>query len=178
MTGSQMKPSTQLSRLVAAIQNRGALMDDVTDAGERQHSDLPYPRLFAELLARHTFVAFDIGRVRVYGNAYGEEDSLEGLLADTILTKALRGAGFLPFGRPATGSYDRVCFDMRGRDRAFDAPVVLMDHEAILTFNRIPRPEHLADGILELLDSGGVKAEPNAPRAEISSGRWNRGDTP
>lgn len=134
-------------------------MDDATDAPERLHPDLPYPRLFAELIERHTFVAFDVGRVRVYSNAYGEEDSLEELLADTILTEALMRAGFLPFARPATGSYDRVCFDVRGRHGAFDAPIVLLDHEAILSFDRIPKPEHLADGLLELLENGAVRSE-------------------
>lgn len=157
-----MKASTQFSRLLAGVQHRGALMDDVGHAANRVLPGLPYPRLFAELVEGHTFVAFDVGRVRVYGNARGEEDSLEDLLADRILTDTLCGAGFLPFGRPATGHYDRVCFDMRGREHAVDAPVVLMDHEAILSFNRIPRPEHLADGIMELLDTDGVKAEPGA----------------
>ena len=145
-------------------------MDGATSASDRVLPDLPYPRLFAELVERHAFVAFDVGRVRVCGNVRGEENSLEELLADKAMTQALCGAGFLPFGRPASGAYDRVCFDMRGREHAADAPDVLMDHEAILSFNRIPKPKRLADGLMALLGAEGVMAEPVSGRAGRSPG--------
>ena len=126
-------------------------MDEVSSPAERLASMLPYPRLFSKLLACHSFAAFDAGPVRVFSNIKVAEENLDGLLADASLTHALVGAGFFPFGGPATGNHDRVCFDMRGRKNPQDAPVVRMNHEAILTHNRIPQPEELAPGIMCLL---------------------------
>jgi hypothetical protein len=136
-------------------------MDEFDGAAARRTGpNLPYPGLFAELLETHRFVAFDVGPVRISGNVQGEDDSLEDLLSDTILTSALTAAGFLPFGRPVTGSYDRVCFDVRGKARAYDAPVVLMPHEAVLTRGRIPKPEHWADSLFSLLVTAAGEIEP------------------
>jgi hypothetical protein len=154
-----MKPQTQLARLVAEVARRGALMDEVSSPAERLASRLPYPRLFSGLLAHHSFVGFDVGAVRIASNIKGEEENLEDLLADEALTHALVDAGFLPFGRLATGNYDRVCFDMRGGKNPLDAPIVRMNHEAILSHNRIPRPEQLASGIMHLLVEPGSCTE-------------------
>jgi len=156
-----MKPATQLQALLDAINRRGALMDDFDGVAARStRPDLPYPGLFAELLETHLFVAFDIGAVRICGNVKGEDDSLDELLSDTILTSALTAAGFLPFGRPINGSYDRVCFDARTKTKAYDAPVVLMRHEAVLTRGRIPKPEHWADGLFSFLSTAEGEIEP------------------
>lgn len=158
-----MSVPAQLERLLAEMRQRGALMDDLAGAVVRLSTVPPYPRLFRELVVRHTFVSFDVGGVRVYSNVKGDEDSLEDLLADKILTRGLVAAGFLPFGRPATGSYDRICFDVRGTEDPDDAPVVLMDHEAILSHNRIPKPKRLGDGLMDLFDAERQKAEQGAP---------------
>ena len=116
-------------------------------------------------------MAFDVAGVRIHGNLPLEEDSLRELLADEALTTALMLAGFSPFGRLSRGAYDRVCFDMRGRTRPFDAPVVLMEHEAILSRGVVPSPRLVAGGLLELLDSATREAEPDAPgNAGITSG--------
>jgi hypothetical protein len=149
--------------LAGEIAQRGALLDDVAGAGERFVPVLPYPRWFAELLDRHLFAAFEVGGVRVYGNVNGQEAGLEELLADRILTRALAEAGFAPFGRPTTGSYDRVCFDLRGLKVPLDAPVVLMDHEAILSGNRIPKPKPLAGGFVALFGVPGCQTPKPPP---------------
>jgi hypothetical protein len=158
-----MKPPTQLARLLAEIDRLGALMDGVASAAERCPFDLEYPRLFSDLMREHAFVAFVVGGVRVHSNLRGEADNLEELLRDKALTRELYGAGFAPFGRPSTGNYDRICFDMRGRRHPFDAPVVVMDHESILSHNQIPKPRKLADSLVELFALEAQKAEPSAP---------------
>jgi len=151
-------------------------MDEVVRDKERLSVSLPYPRLFAELLAGHSFVAFEVAGVRIHSNLRGEEDNLEDLLADKLLTVTLVEAGFLPFGRPDTGDYDRVCFDMRDRKQSLDAPVVQMDHEAILSFNQIPRPRQLADGIVQLFEKerAGLSAGANPRPADRPSTRKHK----
>lgn len=137
-------------------------MDDVASAAERLPALPQYPRLFREFVERHSFVAFDVGGVRVFSNLAGEEDSLGDLLADKVLTRELTEAGFPPFGRPTTSSYDRVCFDVRVSPDVEDSPVVLMDHEAIFSKNRIPRPRRLAASLVQLFEVEGQGAEPGA----------------
>lgn len=158
-----MTTLASMDRLVGVARLRGALVDEVAGAADTVTTPLQYPRVFREFLVRHSFVAFDLGGVRVYSNVQGEEDGLADLLADKILTRELVNAGFLPFGRPATGSYDRVCFDVRTAQDPDDAPIVLMDHEAILSNNRIPKPKWISDGLMELVDLESRKAEPDAP---------------
>jgi hypothetical protein len=158
-----MTTLARIERLVDVARLRGALMGEVAGAADTFTTPLHYPKLFREFLDRHTFFAFNLGGVRVYSNVRGEEDGLENLLADKILTRELVNAGFLPFGRPATGSYDRICFVIRGAQDPDDAPVVLMDHEAILSNKRIPKPEWIADGLMELVDCESRTPEPDAP---------------
>jgi len=145
-----MNRHTQLELLIAEIQKRGALVDEIAGVAERIAVGLVYPRLFLDLVEHHSFVAFDIGGVRMHSNLQGEEENLEELWGDKILTQTLCEAGFSPFGRPSTGNYDRVCFDMRRGGRPVDTPVVVMDHEAILSHNRIPKPRTLAGGLMQL----------------------------
>lgn len=78
-------------------------MNQAAGAGERFVPVRRYLGWVAELSNWHLFVAFEADGVRVYGNVRGEEASLEELLADRILTRALVEAGFAPFGRPTTG---------------------------------------------------------------------------
>lgn len=151
-----MKLETQLERLIACIQRQGAVVDEIANPADRLSVSLPYPRLFGELLAQHSFTPFELGGIRVFSNIKDEEDNLECLLADAVLTRTLVKAGFLPFGRPVTGSYDRVCFDVRGVKQPLDAPVVLMEHEAVLSHNHIPQPKMLAGGITELVAKYGA----------------------
>jgi hypothetical protein len=146
------KPPSHIDKIVAEIAKQGALMDDATDAADRVSVSLPYPRIFRDLLESHSFAAFVLGDIHICGNIRGEDDSLDELLADKALTDALVNAGFLPFARPETGTYDRICFDMRGKTRPKDAPIVLMDHEAVLSHGRIPRPRQLAGSLIKLLE--------------------------
>jgi hypothetical protein len=146
------KPPSHIDRIVAEIASQGALMDDAADVTARVSVSLPYPRIFRDLLESHSFAAFVLGDIHICGNIRGEDDSLDELLADKALTDALVNAGLLPFARPATGSYDRVCFDMRDKNQPADAPVVLMDHESILSHGRLPRPRQLAGSLIKLLE--------------------------
>ncbi len=127
-------------------------MDYAASTHEKLALPPGYPAAFSRLWADHLFTAFDAGGVRVFGNTRsGDDESFADLLSDGTLTAALLAARFLPFGRPVGGSYDRICFDVRGRINAEDAPVVRMDHESILSFSRIPKPIAVADGLAQLL---------------------------
>lgn len=147
-----MSVPVQFERLLAELRQRGALIDDLASDVFSFSTMPPYPKLFRELVVCHAFISFVVRGVRVYSNVKGEEYSLEDLLADKILTQSLVSNGFMPFGRPATGSYDRICFDVRATEELDDAPVVIMEHEAILTHNTIPKPKRLGAGLMDLFN--------------------------
>jgi hypothetical protein len=149
-TASVADRDASLGHLLATVASLGALMDDSIAPEERLVLELPYPWLFRQLVDVHSFVAFDLGDVRVFSNLRGEEDNLEDLLHDRFLIPPLVDAGFLPFARPEGGSYDPICFDVRQCSKGVDAPIVLMDHESILTHKRVPSPEFIASGMLDL----------------------------
>ena len=154
-----MRDRSKLDVMVAGIGRKRALLDDVVGVADRLTVGVAYPRLFSDLLRLHAFAAFDVGGVRVHGNVRGGQDSLEALLQDAFLTRTLCDAGFAPFGRPDTGSYDRVCFDMRKAVPSGDAPVVRMDHEAILSFGRLLEPAVPAGGIVHLFEMDALGGE-------------------
>ena len=49
-------------------------------------------------------------------------------------------ANFSQFARPEDGSYDPICFDARRRVNNREYPIVRLDHEEILSNNRIGPP--------------------------------------
>src|ERR1700722_7414701 len=74
------------------------------------------------------------------------------ILADANLSPFLLNQGFLPFARPASGSYDPVCFDCRNSRRKAEPAVVRVDHEEILCNDRLRVVEQLAAGFDVLLE--------------------------
>ncbi len=78
-------------------------------------------------------------------------------------TSSLR-KGHLIFGRMSGGRYDPCAFDALRR-KGSDAPVVRVDHEEILSFERLGQPTPLARSFKELLDSGlGVESRGRTTR--------------
>jgi hypothetical protein len=151
---SRARPTTAVASIVERLRAQGALTDGVAGIDEKAVLPAVYPKVFSRLWDEHLFSAFAVGDVRVAGNIRGEDESLEALLSDPVLTDRLIAAGFLPFGRPSDGGYDRICFDARKKARRGDAPVVRMAHESILSFDRLPRPVLLAEGFIALCAVG------------------------
>src|SRR5207245_8612241 len=94
--------------------------------------DRRFPPSFSYLLSHYSFPAFDLKLMTLFANT-GEATHLElatRLFADRTMSPTLLAAGFIQIGQPADGSYDPVCFDC-SQGRA-EAPIVRLDHEAIL----------------------------------------------
>ena len=142
-----------IDMLVDEARRQDALMDGIVEESERILIKFKYPQIFRAFIEKHLFTAFEIGPVTIFSNIRHEEHNIEDLLSDDYLVPPLVDAGLLPFGRPSTGSYDPVCFDVRGRDNSSDAPIVQIDHESILSWNKVPKPVVLAPGLSELQES-------------------------
>jgi hypothetical protein len=124
-------------------------------AFESFYSQIPfrYPRLFEELCRSYSWSEVVLGDVELAENPVASD--LSGWAAsvayDPILWAFLVPRGYLIFGRMSGGRYDPCAFDMNRR-RASDAPVVRVDHEEVLSFERIGHPVQLASSFKAFLD--------------------------
>lgn len=102
---------------------------------------LPYrlPPSFRSLVSRYRFAPFQVCGIEYFGNRGLEagDELVIASLHDPILASVSQGNGFVQVGRPWTGEYDPVCFDMRRRAKGGEAPLVCLDHEEILIHERI-----------------------------------------
>ena len=105
------------------------------------------PASFRSLVTRYAFTPFDAGGLSFFANM-GTDDLDEmsvAIFQDRIITEATLNAGYIQFARPATGSYDPVCFDATRAVSNREFPIVRLDHEEILCRDRIYVSERVAD---------------------------------
>jgi len=116
---------------------------------------LDLPPSVRALYLRYRFLPFDLGGLSLMANT-GEPARVEltsYVHSDPVLCPYLLGRGLVPFARPATGAYDPVCFDARRRAAGREYPLVLVDHEAVLTRARLKIVREWAPSFEALLQS-------------------------
>jgi hypothetical protein len=112
-----------------------------------------YPPTFMSLVTRYTFDEFNAKNISFFAN-HGSADSVELINAipkDKSIFKTTTANGFLQFARPATGSYDPICFDTQKRRNDKECPIVRLNHEEILQFDRIKIIEPLYPSLHEMM---------------------------
>jgi hypothetical protein len=128
---------------------------------EKLISSLPakYPPSFMSLIRRYVFDQFTAEKITFYSN-HGDktaDDLTAEIFKDQIIFKTTTANGFLHFARPADGSYDPLCFDIRNRKNNKEYPVVRLDHESILQFQRIRIIETLYPSLAEFMEKYGER---------------------
>lgn len=119
------------------------------------------PQSFASLLSRYSFPAFDVLGVSLFGwesetNPYIEEASgAKGSLSELLIP-----AGYLQIGRPDTGDFDAICFDLRGKAKNREYGIVQVDHEEILCNRKIRVSAELWGSFVNLVESALSSADP------------------
>jgi hypothetical protein len=112
-----------------------------------------YPLLFEALCLSHSWEHAVVGEVEFAANPPGVD--LEGLATsvryDRYLWDYLATHGHLILGRMSGGRYDPCAFNM-ARRKGRDAPLVRVDHEEILSFQRLGNPTLLAASFGALLE--------------------------
>jgi hypothetical protein len=119
------------------------------------------PQSFASFLSRYSFPAFNVGGISLFGwdsdsNAYTEEASA----AKGSLSELLLPAGYVQIGRPDTGIFDAVCFDLNEQNQNREYRIVQVDHEDILCNWRVRVSGELWPSFIKLVDSVLSSAEP------------------
>jgi hypothetical protein len=105
------------------------------------------PASFSSLIKRYSFTPFESGGLYFYANM-GTDDADEmsvAIFRDRLIAEATLKAGYIQFARPDTGSYDPICFDTRSAVSNREFPIVRLDHEQILCYDRIYVSERVAD---------------------------------
>lgn len=116
---------------------------------------LPFrlPPSYRSLFVRYRFPAFVADAANLFGNLDGQshDDLVVASMRDSILSSRTLANGFIQIGRPASGHYDPICFDLRHRLKSGEAGIVRLDHEDILVNGSIYVVEKIAASFLELL---------------------------
>lgn len=119
---------------------------------------LPFrlPPTYRSLLLRYRFPCFEVGSVSLFGNVDGlsRDELVVASIRDRWLTPVMHADGFIQIGRPDTGDYDPICFDMRRRTKSGEGRIVQLDHEEILCNERTRIVQNVADSFLDLLARG------------------------
>ena len=131
-----------INSFVARLQRAGELVQK-EDNGSRLiqfEATLPnrMPLSYESFLSRYSFVPFDAGGISFFGwySTSGEDpDMIPKTNRD--MSKELGSGGYVQIGRPDTGHYDPVCFDLNQPRQNREWRIVLADHEQILQWSRI-----------------------------------------
>lgn len=96
------------------------------------------PPSFESLLSRYSFASFDVSGISFWGWGPTSEDLFDVALPQRgSLSELLLPAGYFQIGRPDTGSFDAICFDLNTRKQNREYRIVLADHEEILSNSRV-----------------------------------------
>ncbi len=114
-----------------------------------------FPRSFRSLISRYEYPPFDFGPIYLFGNTAEcvEHELREELWKDKFLSETLLRHGFIQFGRPATRSYDPICFEAGEKTGSQEWEIVRLDHEEILCNSRIRITERVARSFFHFVSS-------------------------
>ena len=134
-----------------------------TDASclEPLYAVLParFPPLYESMVLHYRWADVDLRLFTLLANPMGADlgPLLRRISADQHLWDHLIHAGYIPFGQGTGGDYDPVCFELKSRKQNADFRIVKIDHEGILSFDRLrvvaeiaPSFRHLVLGTIEL----------------------------
>jgi hypothetical protein len=151
-----MKLAGLIDAFAEALGHRGVRVDPNSEtpwlAGFMAQMPERLPRSYEYLLTHYRFAVFRLSEVDFYSNLGddGPSDLVAAAMADRALWSACVSSSLVPVGRPADGSYDPICFDLRRPGR--DAPLVRLDHEDVLSRERITIAREVSPSFLQLVE--------------------------
>jgi hypothetical protein len=111
------------------------------------------PPSFETFLLRYSFSPFDALGISFFGWGPASKEFFEVASPHKDpLSELLGPAGYFQIGRPDTGSFDAICFDMNSKKQNREHRIVLADHEEILCNSRIKIRAELWPSFRKLLE--------------------------
>lgn len=97
--------------------------------------------------------SFEISGIRFFANTgqNAEDEMAQAIFQDSSIFSTLTGNGYMQFARPTDGSYDPICFATIKPVKNREYPIVRIDHEQILCYNRIGKVQLLFQSFLQFV---------------------------
>jgi hypothetical protein len=119
------------------------------------------PQSFESFLSRYSFPTFDVLGIALF--AWDSDSSpyiLEASAPKNSLSELLIPAGYVQIGRPATGDFDAICFDLNHHAQNREYGVVQVDHEDILSNLKLRVTGELWPSFVKLVESALSRDDP------------------
>ena len=157
-----MEPLTDLDRVVQRMRQLGIDVEALTEAPWVSELERRFkrqlPPLYRSLVLGFGFLACEVGDVELFGNL-GVTDAQDITVApfcDPYMSPWLIDHSYIQFGRPATGSYDPVCFDYSVEINGSEPTIVSLDHEDILLERKKVQKRAVAQSFAALVELPGA----------------------
>lgn len=119
------------------------------------------PQSFAGFLSRYSFPAFDVMGVTLFAwEPNSNQFAREASAAKGSLSRLMLPAGYVQMGRPDTGDFDAICFDLNEKKQNREFRIVRIDHEEILCNGKIHLVGELWPSFITLAGSALAAKDP------------------
>ncbi len=119
------------------------------------------PESFASFLSRYSFPPFDVLGVSIFGwDSELNEFMQEAAGPKNSLSELLIPAGYVQIGRPDTGNFDAICFDLNRHSQNREYRIVQVDHEDILCNWKVRVSGERSPSFLHFMQSALSSANP------------------
>jgi hypothetical protein len=119
------------------------------------------PQSFESLLSRYSFPAFDVLGITLFDwDAEANKYITEASAPKNSLSELLIPAGYVQIGRPDTGDFDAICFDLNRQTQNREYRIVRVDHEDILCNWKVRVTGQLWPSFVQLVESALGSGDP------------------
>src|SRR5262252_2216025 len=120
------------------------------------------PESFESFLSRYSFPTFDVLGIPLFewesdSNKYITEASAPKNSSSELLIQS----GYVQIGRPDTGDFDAICFDLNRQAQNRECGVVQVDHEGILCNWKVRLTGELWPSFVKLVESALSSGDPH-----------------
>ncbi len=157
MTGTASPTDRLIDLFASSLSKAGVTIrhEDNSLHFKRVEAALPkrLPPSFSSLLSRYSFSSFEAG-----GISFFEWEPPDHALSTVVpptkgsLSEFLLPSGYLQIGRPDTGNFDAVCFELNRQKQNREYRIVQVNHEEILCNSRVKLPKELWHSFQHLVE--------------------------
>jgi hypothetical protein len=147
-----------IDSFAAMLKSRGVPIraEDNTSRLRAFEEKLPkrMPQSFESFLSRYSFPPFDVFGITLFDwDSDANKYSVEASAPKNSLSELLIPAGYVQIGRPNTGDFDAICFDLNHQAQNREYRVVQVDHEDILCNWKVRVTGELWPSFVKLVES-------------------------
>jgi len=161
-----MSPTDQLiDSFAAMVKSHGVPIraEDNACRFRKLEEKLPkrMPQSFESFLSRYSFPAFDVLGITLFEwESDSNKYTMEASAPRNSLGELLIPAGYVQIGRPDTGDFDAICFDLNQHGQNREYRLVQVDHEEILCNRKVRVTGERWPSFVKLIESALSSEDP------------------